>query len=800
MTQKAKKTLTSTAKLRDQIRKTGELYALNRINRTPVSIGNALYGNFGGSAGGIQASQGNYLQVSGGTMVGPIAYYPAVVAISSEEINIAPNTSSTPRNSSYVIVSFSSPAILSLISGASYAGQILLLQVPASSTLTIENYTSNVSGNIVTGDGNDIVINTGSDPVVIQLQFDITVSPNSNNGGWSVLYAKSISGSTATASFPLQGPVDARGLVSTTQNISLSDADGHVTTMTLDNSAAPSLSITFSNYPASGKFMEWEVWITQDSTGGVGISWPAAVVNPPTITTTANTVTAVTFHTHDNGTTVYAVVIQNAAATSGNFATRALDNLVTPVLNTHINFNSHAPTNFIGFTTPLAGQALVADGNGFTFDTPAADEYKLRIGGSDEFRVTNALVDLYSKSFTNYLGFTAAAGQAHVVDAFGMEWNLPSGDLYTFKVNGSQIAVFGAGAHALAGGSLSMTNQKITNMLDPTAAQDAATKNYVDSTSGNPLTTKGDLFGFSTLAARIPVGSDGQILTADSTTALGVKWAGASGSTSFPDDVFEIFDNTTPTKKLQFSLATFIAGTSLIGSNTLTAARTWSLPDISGSFIMNNGSQTITGLKTFENGNLLLRNPADTFSYALAHGAITADRILNLPVITATDTLATLGLSQTFTGPTIAFAGTSFSVTSGTIVLGDTSSDTLTVVATSAFSNDVTFGSTNADVVVFVSKINSNMGIVGGNVIKSNDTTEIGFQVTNGSLSVGSVGSIILPISSTVTTSKSTLDGLYGNLPGAAGILDSGSGSLTLWVRQSNGNWAAVNLARDQGT
>jgi len=44
-----------------------------------------------------------------------------------------------------------------------------------------------------------------------------------------------------------------------------------------------------------------------------------------------------------------------------------------------------------------------------------------------------------------------------------------------------------------------------------------------DSTS--PLTTKGDLYGFSTLDARIPIGTNNQVLTADSAQALGLKWA-----------------------------------------------------------------------------------------------------------------------------------------------------------------------------------------------------------------------------------------------------------------------------------
>ena len=51
----------------------------------------------------------------------------------------------------------------------------------------------------------------------------------------------------------------------------------------------------------------------------------------------------------------------------------------------------------------------------------------------------------------------------------------------------------------------------------------------------SPLTTKGDLWGFSTLNTRIPVGTDGQVLTADSTQALGVKWAGSPGTVSSID-------------------------------------------------------------------------------------------------------------------------------------------------------------------------------------------------------------------------------------------------------------------------
>lgn len=43
------------------------------------------------------------------------------------------------------------------------------------------------------------------------------------------------------------------------------------------------------------------------------------------------------------------------------------------------------------------------------------------------------------------------------------------------------------------------------------------------------LTTKGDLLGYDTAADRIAVGADTYVLTADSTQALGLKWAAPSG-------------------------------------------------------------------------------------------------------------------------------------------------------------------------------------------------------------------------------------------------------------------------------
>ena len=48
----------------------------------------------------------------------------------------------------------------------------------------------------------------------------------------------------------------------------------------------------------------------------------------------------------------------------------------------------------------------------------------------------------------------------------------------------------------------------------------------------SPLTTKGDIWVYSSADTRLPVGTDGYVLSADSTESTGLKWVAGGGGGS----------------------------------------------------------------------------------------------------------------------------------------------------------------------------------------------------------------------------------------------------------------------------
>jgi fibronectin-binding autotransporter adhesin len=88
----------------------------------------------------------------------------------------------------------------------------------------------------------------------------------------------------------------------------------------------------------------------------------------------------------------------------------------------------------------------------------------------------------------------------------------------------------------------------------------------------------------------------------------------------------------------------YIAGapaTTTSGGGSLTITNPWAL-------YVAAGASWFGGTASFPTSGILLSNPAGSFYYTFLGSAITAARTITLPLITGTDTLATLGLAQTF--------------------------------------------------------------------------------------------------------------------------------------------------------
>jgi hypothetical protein len=107
--------------------------------------------------------------------------------------------------------------------------------------------------------------------------------------------------------------------------------------------------------------------------------------------------------------------------------------------------------------------------------------------------------------------------------------NFTSGEVLTAAdVNGylnSQTVMVFADAAARTAAITSPQEGMISYLKDTNATQYYSGSAWVGVGAASPLTTKGDVYTYSTTDARIGVGANGTVLTADSAEATGLKWA-----------------------------------------------------------------------------------------------------------------------------------------------------------------------------------------------------------------------------------------------------------------------------------
>ena len=137
-----------------------------------------------------------------------------------------------------------------------------------------------------------------------------------------------------------------------------------------------------------------------------------------------------------------------------------------------------------------------------------------------------------------------------------------AGDTVFIQNLGAGACTVTAGTATVATAGSLILPQNDAGILYFTATGASIFYDFIQAGAASPLTTKGDVYTFSTSDARLGVGANNTILTADSAEATGLKWAAPAGG----GKVLQVVQATNTTSQT-------ITSTSYVASN-LTASIT----------------------------------------------------------------------------------------------------------------------------------------------------------------------------------------------------------------------------------
>jgi len=289
----------------------------------------------------------------------------------------------------------------------------------------------------------------------------------------------------ATNPYPEWYPVRDFGDVGlVTQEIVLNRVDSQIAKMTI----VGDVDFAFSEPPPANKGMWFILDVTIDAIGGYTINLPVNIIPSGTvIDNTANSRTVLRFTTTDGGVTFFAENISVAGGAVG-------DNLGDHIATETLKMNDNGI-----FLDSLQQQSIIA--------LALANNYIVPVGGAHDFFVNDTV--------TPKFGITETSVESNV--------NLDMNTNNIFNMGGETINALTEDLTPVGAADFVMTFDASAGVLKKVLLD-----NLPGGGGASPLTTKGDLFGFDTADARIPVGVDTQVLTANSAVSLGVEWAAAT--------------------------------------------------------------------------------------------------------------------------------------------------------------------------------------------------------------------------------------------------------------------------------